>query len=177
MSCETINKNLLLGSKFKVIFDRLPDMSFFAKETTIPSISLTQNAVGSPFVDRSVPGDKLEYAGLDITFLVNEDMSPWKEIHDWMRGLGFPTSFEEYRNIPNLSPMAVLASRDYVRPQYSDGSILIYSNKNNPLISYTFRDMFPIALGGMDLSTTATPNDVITVTASFRYTHYDFKHL
>ena len=173
MSCEAINKNLLQGSKFKLVFDRLPNVSFFVTSTNVPGITLTENSVVSPFVDRTAPGDKIDYETLDVEFLVNEDLSPWKEIHEWIRALGFPTNFEEYRNLPALARTQALANLNVSKPQYSDCSLTIYTNKNNPAARVHFKEVYPISLTGIDFAAKMTADEVITASVRFRYAYYD----
>jgi hypothetical protein len=176
MSCnEGINKNLLQGSKFKLNFDRLPDVSFFCTEANIPGISLSENPRTTPFVDYSVAGDKITYSSLQITFLVNENLSPWREVHDWIRGLGFPTNFDEYNNLPNLQKaiMRSALQSEVGTPQYSDGILSVYTNKNNPVVSISFKDLYPISISSIELATKMTAEDVITGTATFQYMYYN----
>ena len=44
-------------------------------------------------------GDTLDFEDLEITFLVNEDLSNYREIHDWMIGIGFPKNNEQFTDI------------------------------------------------------------------------------
>lgn len=178
MSCnEDLNKNLLQGSKFKLNFDRLPDVSFFCTEVNIPGMSLTENMVATPFKDFNVAGDKLTYDPLEVTFLLNENLSPWREIHDWIRGLGFPVKFDEYKNLSNLQAAKMysgLASLGSETPQYSDGRLTIYTNKNNPSILVSFKDLYPIDISSIQFASKMTADDVITATVKFGFMYYDF---
>ncbi len=178
MSCnEDVNKNLLQGSKFKLNFDRLPDVSFFCTEANIPGITLSENSRTTPFVDYTIAGDKLTYSSLEIVFLINENLSPWREVHDWMRGLGFPTSFDEYKNLPNLQKSILLSNlqNGVGSPQYSDGVLSVYSNKNNLSFSVSFKELYPVEISSINLATKMTAEDVITGTAKFAFMYYDIK--
>jgi len=178
MSCnEDLNKNLLQGSKFKLNFDRLPDVSFFCTEVSIPGLSLTENMRATPFIDFTVAGDKISYTPLEITFLLNENLSPWKEVHDWMRGLGFPTKFDEYKNLTALQAAKMyggLAISGSESPQYSDGRLTVYTNKNNPIITISFKDLYPVQISPISFGSKMTAEDVITGTARFAFIYYDF---
>ena len=52
------------------------------------------------------PGEKPIYDLLNITFLIDEDMKGWLEIHDWLRAMTFPESYEDYRKLPKLNKFA-----------------------------------------------------------------------
>ena len=178
MSCnEDLNKNLLQGSKFKLNFDRLPDVSFFCTEAAIPGMTLSENPRTTPFVDYTIAGDKITYSPLEITFLVNETLSPWREVHDWIRGLGFPTNFDEYKNLPNLQKEVMRAQlrTQFESPQYSDGTLSVYTNKNNLAFSISFKDLFPVEISSISFATKMTAEDVITGTAKFAFQYYDIK--
>ena len=36
------------------------------------------------------PGEKITFGDLTLSFLVDEDLSNYLEIQNWMRGIGFP---------------------------------------------------------------------------------------
>ena len=60
---------------------------------------------------------------------------------------------------------------------YADAFILILSNKNNPIIEIAFQNVFPISLGALDFTQTATDVEYITTTAEFAYQIYEIKTL
>ena len=41
-------------------------------------------------------GDDLTYENLDVTFLVDEKLAKYREVHNWMVGIGFPQSRTQY---------------------------------------------------------------------------------
>ena len=47
------------------------------------------------FIRIPVPGDKLAFSLL--SFSIDEDMKNFKEIYDWLIGLGYPDNFERNR--------------------------------------------------------------------------------
>jgi hypothetical protein len=107
--------------------------------------------------------------------MVDQEMTGWLEIHDWIRALTFPTDYEEYRNLGQLNKFASAANAK--TPQYADGSITILSASNKPYFRFNFVDLFPIAIGGFVMSSTDTPESIITSDATFRFTYYDVEKL
>ena len=94
-----------------------------------------------------------------------------------MRGLGFPTKFDEYKNLAALQAAKVnpaLATLGSETPQYSDGRLSIYTNKNNPVVTISFKDLYPVEISSIDFATKMTAEDVISGTARFAYMYYDF---
>ena len=60
---------------------------------------------------------------------------------------------------------------------YSDATLMILSNKNNPIVEISFEDIFPISLGALDYTQSATDVDNLIVSAEFAYKIYEVKTL
>lgn len=167
------NPNFLQPNKFQLNFSRLPNVQYFCQSVTLPGISMSEVPQTNPFVDVFIPGEKPIYDLLNITFMVDEKLLSWKEVHDWIRGMTFPVDFDEYKNLRNLSPLI----RNKSKPQYSDAKITVLSSSNNPLYEFVFYDVFPTTLSTIILSTTDTPDTIPTADATFRYSYYDIKYI
>jgi hypothetical protein len=169
------NPNMLQGNKFTLNFSRAPNLQYFCQTVTLPGISTSEIPVQNPFVELYAPGEKAIYDTLNVTFMVDQEMTAWLEIHDWIRALTFPTEYEEYRNLGLLNKYASAANAK--KPQYADGSITILSASNKPYFKFNFVDLFPIAIGGFVMSSTDTPESIITSDATFRFTYFDVEKL
>ena len=69
----------------------------------MPGLSLAEVPVNNPFLDVYSPGEKAIYDLLNVTFMVDEELKSWLEIHDWIRAMTFPTDFQEYRDLNKLN--------------------------------------------------------------------------
>lgn len=114
----------------------------------------------TPMVDLWKPGDKLQYDPLNLTFLVDEWLTSWKNIHDWMRGLTYPTSFTEYKKVKKEGLL-------------SDATLTVLNGQNNPVMRYVFRDCFPTALSPINMSSTDDGGVTVTCDVTLRYNWYD----
>ena len=174
-----VNTDFLQSHKFQMVFDRLPNVTYFCQNANLPGISLTEIQRFTPFIDVFHPGEKAVYDTFNVQFLVNEDMSSWLEIHNWIRGATFPTDFKEYRDLARTTKSGyeqTLATNR--RPAvYTDGTLTIYSNKNNPRFRVKFHDMFPTYLGSIAFNVESNAEAVITCDVSFRFTWYDIEIL
>ena len=92
---EIKNKNFLSPTGFKFSLEKAPKVDFFANSVNIPGINLGVAVQSTPLKDLMIPGDKLVYNDFSIQFMVDENMENYLEIHDWMRGLGYPESMAE----------------------------------------------------------------------------------
>jgi len=57
--------------------------------------------------------------------------------------------------------------------QYSDAILTISSYLNINDIEIHFKDCIPVQLNGIDFNIEATPEDIITCYAIFKYSYYD----
>ena len=167
------NPNPLQPNKFQLNFSRLPNMQFFAQTLSVPGISLSEVMQPTPFVDIYVPGEKAIYDLLNVTFVVDEKLEAWKEIHDWIRAMTFPEEFEEYKKLGYLNKAATRKMTS--RPQYSDCVITMLSSSNNPSIVFKYYDVFPTSISSFVISSTDTPENIITADATFRYSYFDIE--
>lgn len=172
------NRDILQSTKFKLNFMRLPGLTFFCQTVNLPGISLTEVLRPTPFVDLYVPGEKAIYDTLNVTMLVDEDLRGWEAIHDWLRAMTFPKEFEEYAKMKDK--FRDTAARGFVGklpPQYSDASITVYTNKNNPNIRVQYKDVFPTTLGGIQFSALDSAENIITADVTFRYSYYNLERI
>ena len=169
------NPNFLQPNKFQLQFSRLSKMQYFCQTVTVPGISLSEVQRNTPFVDLYVPGEKAIFDTFNVTFIVDENLTAWREIYDWIRGMTFPTDFKEYRDLALLNKNTNLMSsvRNKPQPQYSDASLIMLSSANNPVYEFKLYDCFPISLSSFVVSSTDSPENVITADATFRYNYYD----
>lgn len=169
------NPNLLHPNKFQLNFSRCPNLQYFCQSVSVPGISLSEVPQTTPFVDLYVPGEKAIYDLLTVTFYVDEDLNSWKEIHDWIRAMTFPKEFEEYRNLGNLN--AYTRQVKAQRPQYSDATVTLLSSSNNSNLQFKFYDVFPTTVSTFVMSSTDSPDTIITADATFRYSYYDINSI
>ncbi len=161
------NTNLLQPNKFRLVFGQFPNVVYRCMGTNLPGISLGRLVQTSPFAARPIPSSKLIYDDLELTFAVDEDMKNWLEIHNWMRAIGKPTSYEERRRIqPN--PNNIFSGQEY-----TDAIVLVMSSKNNPTYEIQFKDTWPMRLTPIEWKTTTDAAEVIVATVTLAYLYYD----
>ena len=162
------NPNVLHPNKYQLNFSRAPNLQYFCQSVSIPGISISETPITNPFVDIYAPGEKAIYDLLNITFIVDEDLKGWLEIHDWIRAMAKVKEFAEYRELATLNP-----NKTAKQPQYSDGMITLLTSKNNPNLSFKFYDLFPTSLSTFVVSNSDSPETIITADATFRFSYYD----
>ena len=171
------NQNFLQPNKFIINFARAPSIQYFCQSVSVPGISLSEIPQNTPFVDVYVPGEKAIYDLLNITFIIDEELKGWIEIHDWIRAMTFPKQFEEYQNLGRLNRIASAVAASSDKPQYSDASITILSSANKPHYRFKFYDVFPTTLSTFIMAASDSPDSQITADGTFRYSYYDIEKL
>jgi hypothetical protein len=160
------NKNFLSPLNFVFQIKRSPHLNFFVQEANLPGISVNFPTQQNPFVRIPISGDHVDFGNLRVTFKVDEELQNWFEIHNWIRALGFPFEFEEYRTLKT----APTQTGDGIT---SDITLVLLNQIKKPIFEISFRDAFPISLSEMSFNTTDESVDYISATAEFRYVLYD----
>ena len=96
------NTNLLQPTKFLLAFDRIGAGQFFCQTVNIPGISMGAAKIGTPMLDVYAPGNKLAYDELSITFLVDEKLQSWQDLHSWFRSMASPEGFTERNRLSEI---------------------------------------------------------------------------
>ena len=170
------NRNFLAPTGFKFSLKRSPGVAFFCNQANIPSLDLGIASQPSYLKDIDVPGDKIQFGDLTLRFLVDEDLVNYMEIQNWIRGLGYPESLQEF---DKLEKEAVLPS-NYGRVGdniYSDGTLQILSSNLVAKFNVNFKDMFPYSLSTITFDATDTDIEYFTADVSFKYTIYNLTDL
>ena len=68
-------------TQFKFGIHQLPKVEFFSTAASIPSITLSDISVPTPFKSIPMMGDQLTYANLSVTFMVDEYLENFLSIH------------------------------------------------------------------------------------------------
>jgi len=176
-------------TQFKFSILKLPKVEYFCTAVNIPGISLSESAQVTPLKDIPIPGDKLKYESLSMTFLVDEYLENYRELHGWLTGLGFPKDHGEFRTLlgagqdrfPTSSDSNPLADAGKVTNPppnvgaiYSDATLSVLSAKNNSIIEVRFSDVWPLSLSGLSYDQGATDVNYLDATVEFQYKIYEF---
>ena len=81
-------------TKFKFSINKLPKVEYFTTGYNLPGINLGESIFPTPLKQIPVMGDELTYENLEITFLVDEKLENYIELHNWLVGIGFPDNRE-----------------------------------------------------------------------------------
>ena len=162
------NRNFLAPVGFKFTLSKNPKIPFFCNSARIPEISLGSAIQPTYLKDLDVPGDKLSYGDFTLRFLVDENMENYMAVHNWMTGLGFPETTQQFRDL--------ITNDDGVRDlkeQFSDGSLHILNSNFRDVAIVKFRDLYPTYLTSLEFQASDTDIRYFTAEVTFKYTIYN----
>jgi hypothetical protein len=163
------NTNYLQPTKFLLMFDRIPTVQYFCQSINIPGVSIGNAIYQTPLYDIPVAGEKLTYNQLSLTFPINGDCLSWIELHNWFRAIASPVSIADRQNyISKQTTRSKLTS-------YSDATLTLLSNLNNPILRVYFYNCFPIALSDIQFDTKSSADDILVGDATFMFEYYNFE--
>ena len=91
------NLDLARPTQFRFSILKIPNTEYFIQEVNLPGIAFSGDAVlNTRFTSLNMMGDTVNYEPLEISFAVQENLSNWREIHDWMVGIGFPENTAQF---------------------------------------------------------------------------------
>jgi len=172
--------------QFRFKCTKLPTVEFFVQSANIPGINLGSAQQNTPLYDMPLPGDKITFAALDMSFLVDENLNNYKEIHDWILGLGFPSNNQQFQDLqsagsdrfPGSSRSTATTGTSTPQPLseggiYSDAILTVLNSKNIAKTEIRFQNVYPTSLGGLNYDVRQTDVDYLSASVSFNYMNYD----
>ena len=177
-SDQPTNLNYLSPVNFDLQINKLPKTRYFCVGATLPGISFTEAIHTTPLAIQSyLPGDRIEFDPLVVRFIVDEDMTNYKEIYNWIMALGPGIDTEDFVDLTGVTKSELgwdTGSGD-MKKMYSDAALIINTSSNNPNIEFTFEDCFPTSLGAITLATDSAEVEYVVADLTLRYTLFKIR--
>lgn len=169
---QVSNNNYLSPIGFKFILEKAPKVAYLCQSASIPEISLGEISVPNYLVPIPAEGN-FQYSPLSMTFLVDENLENYIQLHNWMRALGVPTDFKERASFEDAVKYRGTYKKD--RNIFSDGTLQVLTNNHVNNFDIQFIDMFPTSLSTLEFDATVSETDFFRATVSFTYTYYEIR--
>ena len=147
------------GNSFRLIFQKLPSVTFHLKEVNLPGISISSINNPTPGHDWNLPGSTITFDSLELSFIVDEKYENWKEIYNWIMELYNPDTGRSTGDLQN---------------QLMEAQLYIKSNRNNSIRVVKFHNIFPTTISSIDFSTESVGEPLIA-SVSLSYTTYNME--
>jgi len=146
------NLSFLTPTSFKMTIDKLayPNVEFTIQTISIPDVSMDGASYATPSRNVAFSGDKVNYAQLALTFIVDEKLKNYSEIHDWI---------------------LKMANGD-TKGINKDITIHIMSSHNNVSKEIQFVDAYPTSVSALPFDVTSTSTEFLVATATFNYSYF-----
>jgi hypothetical protein len=162
------NRNFLSPIGFKFSLAKYPKVDFFSSSANIPEISLATAIQPSYLKNIDIPGEKLTYGDLRLSFIVDENLENYSSVHNWLTGIGFPESTSQYKELTT--------NEDDIRDPnlvFSDGSLHILNSNFRDIAIIKFKDLYPVSLSSLTFDAKEQDYSYFTADATFKYTVYN----
>lgn len=141
---------------FTVTFatEQFKNIDFYVKTANIPDVNT--GTLEQSFTNQTLPlpGNNMTWGELSITFLVDEEMSNYKAIFDWLLKAQTDDTF-------------ALDNNDII--------LTVFTAQGNRVYDFIFTNCFPSDVTSLTFETT-TPDDVpLECTVTFKYDYFSIK--
>jgi hypothetical protein len=160
------NLNFLNPLNFKFQIKKTPTVNYFIQNVNIPGLSLQQVNTSNPFVKIPYGGDHIQFDDIMINFKVDEDLKNYLELYNWIKNMGFPDNFDQYKTLadkPKTDGEGLV----------SDISLIVISSARNPIFEILFKDAFPVSLSSLIFDSTRPDIEYLECACTFKYTSFD----
>ena len=168
---------------FKIL--KLPTVEFFITQANIPGVNLGESIFPTPLKQIPVQGDDLTFENLEISFLVDEKLTNYRELHQWLVGIGFPKARSQFSSFKSENADAFPTNNQVkgeatntgvatgTQAMYGDATLTVMTSKNNPIMEVRFSDLYPVSLSALQFDQQLTDTTYLTASCTFTYKLYE----
>ncbi len=143
--------NSLQTSKGKLVVHRLTDINYWIQTFTLPGVQLERLTLPGMRRDVPIAGAKFEYDPINVGFIVDQDMSNYNEIINWMNE--FQGNFTDIRDLSSTL------------------SINILNGDNAIQQTFGIKGAYPTTISEVEFITTDSTMTPSVCNVTFNYTH------
>lgn len=172
-------------NQFRLWLPIFPLTEWFVTRCNIPGVSMGQGVQATSLIDMPIIGDKLTYDDFYCTFIVDEKLKNYTEMHDWLINIGFPSAHTQFnakarpdqfkrpqQTIKDIKQEGWGTASDIDRDLYCNIDLFILSSKNNPVVKIQMIEAFPTSLTNIEYSQAETDTAYAECTATFAYSYF-----
>ena len=172
-------------TKFAFKIMKLPTVEFFITQANIPGVNLGESIFPTPLKQIPVQGDDLTFENLEISFLVDEKLTNYRELHQWLVGIGFPKARSQFSSFKSENADAFPTNNQVkgeatntgvatgTQAMYGDATLTVMTSKNNPIMEVRFSDLYPVSLSALQFDQQLTDTTYLTASCTFTYKLYE----
>ena len=151
---------------FDFTIQNAPITSLRCQTVNLPNLTLAEAEMATPFATVWHHGGHIEYGELELVAVVDERLTSYREILNWMRALAPDQNFQQRTGATTYT------LEDGDESLYGTAKLDILTDKHNTGVSATFHKIFPVSVS--DLTFDITDMSFITMDVSFKFTYFEF---
>ena len=133
-SDQPTNLNYLSPVNFDLLINKLPKTKYFCVGATLPGVNFSEALHNTTLaIESYLPGDKITFDPLTVRFAVDEDMTNYQEIFNWIMALGPGSDTDDFRTLVGSTKSTTgfdNRTGDYAE-MYSDATLIVNTSSNN----------------------------------------------
>ena len=165
---------------FRLELSNLPRTTFTCQVANIPELKIGYAVQPTPALDIPVIGDKVEFGPLNVEFIINEDMSNYIEVYNWILSIASRElvnyTVDDFRRAAVNYPLT-LNKGSLDNSLYADASLYLINSSNVPSVKINYYDVIPISLESIPFDITSNNQNPMRATATFRYRLFNIEKL
>lgn len=171
------NVTTLLGNHYRFVLDALPDLTFFVQSFTMPTVMAAVAQRPNPFTSIPEVGDHLTFGTFNVSYLVDNRFKTYFSLFYWLKGYGFPTSYQDILDFEAARMKQVPNPRPRPRElQKTNATLTVLQPDNDTAVAEVFfYDVFPSALGELAFETVESKPAMLKTLATFHYTDFNIR--
>ncbi len=170
------NVQELYENHFRFTLEALPDVTQYCQSVTLPSVATAKIDRGTPFTKIRETGDHLDFSTFNVTFKMDAQLKCYNSLFWWMKGYGFPHSYDEVESFRRKRGLQIpVRGRPHAQDLEKTQAVLyvLQPDTERAVVEFRFTDVFPVALGDLNFTTTSSDVPVMKCTATFALTDFD----
>ena len=173
---QPTNLNYLSPVNFDLLINKLPKTRYFCVGVTLPGVNFSESTQETTLAIQSyLPGSKITFDQLSVRFAVDEDMSNYQEIFNWIMQLGPGVDSDDFADLIGSSGKDWGRRSGDFKEMYSDANLMINTSSNNANVEFQFIDCFPTSLGTIEFQSDADGVSYAVANLSLRYSYFKVK--
>lgn len=182
--------NFLPNNGYKIQFNRLPLVEFYAQAFQVPGMSIGEVIVEHRANSIPYAGEKIKYDLLTMNFMVDEKMKNYKELYKWIKELSVEEPEDPVaakaagvKNKCDTRGHTHIPLRSYsITNNFSDASdssaeLFVLDSNFKTVSTFVFKDIFPLGITALGFTSQGSDIQYIQCTADFAYTKYYIKEI
>lgn len=148
----SINYNFLTASRFSLSIagDEYKDLIAQVQEFTHPSLTASSAAQSTPRRNVPQPGTKLQYEPVTVRILLDNEMTIYSAIHNWM------------------------VNSVKVESDVKDITLTVYNSNERPTFNIKYLDAFPTNIGPIQFASNDQNDTILFSDVTFEYSEFTF---